>query len=224
MKINLKQLNQQGFDHVLILVVFVVIFAGVGAYFLVSSRAATLTYYQVCDYTPSPQECMNDASGRTNSGTAVTEAVMNKKVSNQNFYINPLSDMCGHGRVTSTCPFTVGSGLNNRYINDGIVQFVYEGNFYSGILKCLGNGKNGGVEGALQTCNNVTGTGGGDGTVFILNSNGYTENRYWSDNNYTALKAYDDPSWLCIDGSVLNLDSGNSETHDNGACVWYGNN
>ncbi len=41
MKLHMKKLNQRGFDHVVGLAIFVVIFAGIGTYLVVGSHAAT---------------------------------------------------------------------------------------------------------------------------------------------------------------------------------------
>ncbi len=61
---NLKKLNQRGFDHAMLVVAFVVLFAGVGTFLLVASHAATpgprtlLVYYSKSNDT-----CLNLAHG-----------------------------------------------------------------------------------------------------------------------------------------------------------------
>lgn len=125
--------------------------------------------------------------------------------------------------MTTICRLTVGSGLNTCYVNQNIVQFVYQGNFYQGPLQCLGNG-NESRNGALELCNNVTGPGGSTGTVPVLNNlntktstSGHTESRYWSDYNYQKLGEHNAPAWLCADEATIDTDS----EDNSGTCQWF---
>ncbi len=74
MKFHLKKLNQRGFDHVVAIVVFVVIFAGIGTYLLVASHAAT----------PPPELIYGISSGTTclneEAGGVVNVATCNGNV------------------------------------------------------------------------------------------------------------------------------------------------
>jgi len=63
MKIHIKKLNQQGFDHLTVLVVFVVFFALVGAWFLYHTLAAT-TYVELH---------LGSTSGSCVAGTTVAD-------------------------------------------------------------------------------------------------------------------------------------------------------
>lgn len=97
--------------------------------------------------------------------------------------------------TTATCPFTVGSGLNQagNFILD--FEYVHSGSPYYG--DCIGDSSAGGGTMAFTGCNNpATGTGGGYGTVFVIPSvscdsiGGPAINREWSDNdaNYRYLE------------------------------------
>lgn len=124
-----------------------------------------------------------------------------------------VSNMCGNGKVTSNCPFTSGSGLNNRYINDPIIALVA----YNEQGKCLATDSNG--NGVLGTCPDSSGNGGSDGTIFVVSSTNYVVNRFWSDANF-ALGEYDAPAWMCSPGTqgvqvILNEGTGNA-----GYCQW----
>ncbi|HSW79520.1 MAG TPA: hypothetical protein VLG47_01965 [Candidatus Saccharimonadales bacterium] len=146
--------------------------------------------------------CLNRNGGGTGLGTSVIGWTKDFD-NNEDFYFQQIN-MCDHGYVSSTCPFAVGSGFNTRYLGDEIDQIR---STTSG--KCVGNDvqHNAAFFGALETCNDPnTGTGGGDGTIFIHNIAGgggtinYVENRYWSNYNYQSL-GLDEPSWLCARGS-----------------------
>jgi hypothetical protein len=103
--------------------------------------------------------------------------------------IVPLSSMCGHGLVTSTCPFKLGLGLNNRYINRPIEAIV----FYNEIDTCLATAPD--AAAVLGPCPTPSGSGGANGTIDVWSASGYLVSRYWSNSNGTG-----SPSFLCNDG------------------------
>lgn len=124
--------------------------------------------------------------------------------------IVPLSSMCGHGRVTSTCPFTIGLGLNNRYINRPIEAIEW----YNEIATCLASAPD--TAAILGVCPTPSGTGGSDGTIYVWSSAGYLVSREWSDGYATG-----NPAFLCNDpgGTGQVLDTGN-DVGESGICQW----
>jgi hypothetical protein len=102
------------------------------------------------------------------------------------FTYEGLTGMCNGGFVSSTCPFTVGSGLNTEFEGDPIVQIFYYGNG-----DCVATSGSG--EAVLGTCANLSGSGGSDGVIDVLNGEPagssncyelnycYVANRYWFD-------------------------------------------
>lgn len=211
--------------RVFVPIAFVVIFALAGSIYLTFSRAAS--YNHICDH-GSSVVCVQYY---TNVSPQVGQYVINEPISAssflQNFYMQQLTGMCNHGKVSSNCPFTVGSGLNNHYKNDQIVQYQYTGN-YKGAVLCIGNISNDNSTPALQPCNTVNGQDGGQATVFIRNVAGgggtpnFIENKFWSNYNY-GIHLYNTPAWFCSDYDsrdgqkhALNLDSSNA----GGVCQW----
>ncbi len=82
------------------------------------------------------------------------------------------NDLCG-GAVSHSCPFTEGSGLNNKYYGD----FIY--NIQLDYTDWVGSDSSGNAE--------ATSDQGGTGTIFIYDQTDnvdYLVNRYWSDYNY----------------------------------------
>jgi hypothetical protein len=171
---------------------------------------------EICDVTGSPRLCANRAGGGQGAGTTVIAWPQGDN--NNDFFWEWLSGMCGHGRVTANppCPFTPGGGLNSRY-NGAFIAAIWDSHFL-----CLAN-LNGGT--ILETCPDINGNGGADGTIFILPQivnpsspqTTYAVNRYWSDNpsggNGTS------PRWLCVlfKGSIL---TENSPQGNAGTCQW----
>jgi len=87
MNIQLKRLNQSGFDHIVLGVVFVVLFALIGTYLLVTSRAAT-SYVRLHIGTSSGV-CLESVSLAGCSSTSANEAwslphVANFQIENEN--------------------------------------------------------------------------------------------------------------------------------------------
>jgi hypothetical protein len=103
-----------------------------------------------------------------------------------------LTSMCGHGTVTSNCPFTIGLGLNNRYINRPIVAVQW----YNEAATCLASDPSGFA--VLGACPSLSGTGGSNGTIYIWSSSGYLVSRMWADYYHNG-----NPYWLCLDGGPI---------------------
>ncbi len=160
--------------------------------------------------------CLNRSQCAKGSGTSVL-VWANDHDNCEDFEGIVLDQMCNKGLVTSTCPFTVGSGLNNQYVGQPIVYFQA----YDEADECLAT--NAGGQGILGTCPSFSGNGGANGTIFIWKAYGpnpdYVINRYWSDYNY-SIGEYDAPSWMCSPGSqgksVLLYD----DTGTAGSCQW----
>jgi hypothetical protein len=123
-----------------------------------------------------------------------------------------LSTMCGGGSVTSTCPFTVGSGLNTTFLGYPIeaIKAYNEG-------KCLATDSNG--NGVLGTCPDSSGNGGSNGTIVIFANNEHVVSRYWSDANF-ALGEYDTPAYTCSPGTQGVQVILNAATATTGYCQW----
>lgn len=178
------------------------------------ASAAGLTLI-TCNYgTKNGQSCLNRYRGET--GEAAVVGYSADFDTNENFQFQQLSHMCSGGYVSSTCPFTVGTGLNNRYLNDMVVQIK---DLSTG--KCLGNYSFDGTEGAEEKCSDAYGNSGAAGTIFIWNvtggggTRGYTESRYWSNQ-------YRQPAWLCYPGYPTDARTVylNSRADFGGACQW----
>lgn len=180
------------------------------------ASAATRPSEIICNYgTPNGVVCLNRYRGETGLGTAVVGYFADYDL-NERFQFQLLGGMCGGGHVTSTCPFTVGTGLNNHYIKDEIVQIRDYATGY-----CVGNDYFDNTKTDEEKCNATSGTGGGEGTVFIHNvaggggTPGYIESRYWSDR-------YKRPAWLCSNGypSDPRPITTNSTADFGGGCQW----
>jgi hypothetical protein len=65
--------------------------------------------------------CINRSGGGYSSGTKII-GYNKDSDSNENFFATPMTSWCNSGKVTTTCPFSVGSGLNDRYDGDQIVS------------------------------------------------------------------------------------------------------
>jgi hypothetical protein len=126
--------------------------------------------------------CLNRSQCHTGNGTSVL-VWANDHDNCEDFQGIVLGHMCNKGFVTRTCPFTVGSGLNDRYVGQPIVLFQA----YNEANECLAT--NGGGQGILGACPSFSGTGGANGTIFVWTAYGpnpnYVINRYWSDYNYS---------------------------------------
>jgi hypothetical protein len=132
--------------------------------------------------------CLNTYQDNKNNGATIRVWQTGTTLDNQWTY-DPLTNMCGSGKVTSTCPFTVGSGLNTQFLGDRIIKII---SYYG---KCLASSSGGAaVEG---NCPDLFGTGGDIGTIQVLDEqNGsincftsyycYVVNRYWSNYHLTA--------------------------------------
>jgi hypothetical protein len=203
---------------ILIPSIFIVLFSAIGIT-LVNFGHAQTPYTLVCDL-QSPSVCMQLTPNKIAAGTEIDAARFNASTSAENFNIEYLAGMCGNGLVTLKCPFTLGSGLNARYLNDPIIQFKYMG----GGNYCLGTLYNGSVFAGLQRCNTLSGSGGGQGTVFVIDSykkhaSGYIESRYFSD-QMASKGIHDQPAWLCNlsnGGDLITLSGSNSYRT---ACQW----
>jgi hypothetical protein len=155
--------------------------------------------------------CLNRSGCGTGYGTAVLTWTHETSSCDHLGGLNQLGQMCGSGVVTSTCPFTVGSGLNSRYQGQEIMDIQ----FSTG--QCAGDDGYGG--GALEPCPDSSGNGGGDGTIFIWNTSLYMVNRHWSDAWYSGGYGANNPAFLCsqgVSGDRVNLAGGGQA----GYCQW----
>jgi hypothetical protein len=148
---------------------------------------------------------------------------------NDDFQRFQLDRMCNNGWVSSTCPFNVGSGLNNLYLNSAIVREERSEPPPGTFGLCVGSTQ--GFSGAIYTnCPRTDGscsvyTGECWGTIMVLpqvkccdfardgGDVSYTVDRYWT--NQTNAKR-----WQCVyaRGNQVTLASGSG---DAGYCEWY---
>ncbi len=179
-----------------------IVVSGVAIY-RTQSRAAGQS---ICSFEYSEQ-CFNDWNGGKSYGNRVAAYGYESGDNHEDFYTRGTS-LCNDGRVTHTCPFTVGDGLNNRYYNDDIDEFVYAPD----TSDCVGWVAHGNGQAALEPCGSastifVQNVPGGDGTSW------YVENVLASDNGQ-----YDEPTWLCdFGGTNLALSAIN---YGSGKCQW----
>lgn len=108
--------------------------------------------------------------------------------SNDNFEVYQLTNMCNHGKVDehTSCPFTAGSGLNTEFQGDAIVAIQY----LNATDSCVGSTV--GTDATLTLCPDLSGNGGGNGTIMAISpispvcfgdfAYGQYVDRYWSDN------------------------------------------
>lgn len=132
--------------------------------------------------------CFNRSGNGTSAGTNVIS--YNCGYANNDFEFVQFTGMCNAGKVSSTCPFTVGSGLNNAYLGATIGGVeAYDENL------CVGSASATTFSAKLETCPNIDGVGGGYSTIDVF---GYSRsaggvdfyalvNRNWSDTLYTAV-------------------------------------
>lgn len=119
--------------------------------------------------------CMNATAGY-HIGNSVQ--MWNSGVANDGFVLYTNHRCNAAGTVTSTCPFRVGSGENNKWLGHYVVQ-VYGG----GVCVADANTNGGGDQG---TCNNsCSGFGGSTGSLQVVagfvSGQGYQLlNVYWS--------------------------------------------
>lgn len=136
--------------------------------------------------------CMNRNGNGGSIGTSVI--AYNCGYANNDFqFDNSLYDMCGGGKVTQTCPFTYGSGLNAAYAGWQIGTL----DAYDESL-CVGGGSPTDFDAKLEPCPPPNGVGGGYSTVDVFRasrtSGGKTfyivVNRNWSDRLYAGGSCY----------------------------------
>ena len=113
--------------------------------------------------------CANRQAGGTGTGTPVI--IWNRDFdNNEDFAPANISNMCGQGLVTQTCPFT-NATFDERYFGDQIVQVVAYN--HSG---CIGVGA-GSQTAQLQPCSDHNGNGGGAGTMMVVSGSNYYVDR-----------------------------------------------
>jgi len=114
--------------------------------------------------------CANREDGQTGDNTPVIGWTPGDN--NNDFQFETIGQMCNGGHVTTTCPFTVGSGLNNAYNGDLIIQ-VYSPTSNS----CVGGSSSTVFLAQLTPCQNQQGTGGGWSTIdvekYAVTANGH---------------------------------------------------
>lgn len=141
----------------------------------------------ICTY-PSGSACMNRNGGGTANGTKVIQW-HNDLDNNEDFLYTNLTSWCSGGHVTSTCPFTVGSGLNSRFEGDQIVS-IYS--THAG--KCIG------ADGTwtLAILNGCVPNGG----AFVKsNTNGtFLIDVGVANHFYSVYGTYNQPWWLIASG------------------------
>lgn len=160
-----------------------------------------------CD--ASDGECLSAKSCGTGHGTEIVEWYYQGTC-------NPVEpqtvNLCSGGdEVTSTCPFAVGSGMNNLELGKTIFQVNVSSDGSDHSAGCIGNDGSGNLASvaAIETCNNSSGSGGSDGTIFVYGSDPQLGgpswiSRYWSDTDYTEGYGYGAPSIQELCGAGAN--------------------
>jgi hypothetical protein len=154
---------------------------------------------------------LNEWGGNTDAGGPVK---IYQAGANNEFWGVESIDRCNStpsGTVTHTCPFQLGSGLNDAYFGHSIVQFYYR----SHSTTCVGTDTSSGLA-INRSCNNVNnGTGGGTGTVFILNTfqNPF---RYDAINLYWTGQFNNNVNFMCSNGASNGASI--SLSHSAGTC------
>ena len=151
-------------QHIKTLVGAAVLVAGVCSAGLMTAPAHALTV-EICTDQGSASQCMNHAGGSYLNGAHVIGWSAGDP--HNDFEFVALSNMCGHGAVTTTCPFTLGSGLNNAYVGAQIVAMYDPDN------RCPGGTSPSDTLASLQPCPDNYGNNGGWSTINILE---YAEN------------------------------------------------
>jgi hypothetical protein len=194
---------------------YLTIAVGLMAFFGVSFTAAVPATASVptitCNYL-NPILCLNRSGGGITNGTHVLGYTRSFSDNNEDFQFDILSNFCDAGHVSNSkeCPFTPGGGLNREYNGDPIYQL----NSYS-TGSCVATSASGG--GILGTCQNDSGKGGSDGTIFVLSTESYLVNLYWSDN--VSCGDGVNPCWMCVYSNQTQVTL-RSSVGQRGPCQW----
>jgi hypothetical protein len=149
--------------------------AGLALGVVAVASPASAVQDQVCNHADS--QCLNSWNGMV-AGHDVR--MYNSGVANNEFVLVTVNRCNAQGTVSHTCPFTLGSGLNDLYYGNSVYQ-IWTGGVGSSNL-CVGTRGNG--TGVLSTCNNTcSGQGGANGTLFV-GVGATLINVYWT--NYTG--------------------------------------
>jgi hypothetical protein len=151
---------------------------------LASASASSVPPVQVCDLQQyiGNTWCVNREGGGTGNGTDIISWYMDDP---NNDFTTANTNWCNQGRVTTTCPFTVGSGLNNRYAGDPIIT-----------VEDYDNGKVVAAPGAnAGNFNLFLESNGSIGDIDILTAYQDFVNLAASNYNYTHGGGYNRPAW-----------------------------
>lgn len=153
---------------------------------LMLMTTAHATQNQICGNAGSGY-CLNDWGGGDFIGDPIKMDTGGG--TNEDFYYGPLTTMCGHGKVTSSCPFDT-TTLNDDFL--GLPIFT----IYYGPGGCAAGNASG--QSVIGDCPSTAGVGGSDGTIYVQQSDGLgviDYSRQWT--NY-----YGSPSALESGGNV----------------------
>jgi hypothetical protein len=145
--------------------------------------------------------CLNRGGGCTNNQNSGCSIIAYTNDFDNNEYANYQNlNLCSGGdTVTTNCPFTVGTGLNDDNVGDQIVQIamynVSNGNAYG----CVGD--NGTRYTTLVGCNGGNGSGGGVGSIFVEGTGNQGKTADTIEFNGLASRAGSDD-----DGYIIGLD------------------
>jgi hypothetical protein len=157
--------------------VFLAAFSSIVALGIFAGGPASAQQTQICGNNGTGY-CMNDWNGKD-----FGPVDMYYGGSSHEDFIAQGIDRCNGYVVTMTCPFQ-DSDLDSEYYGDPIVQIEYvpSGECLSGV-----DGASGYLQVVLDYCNNVgTGSGGGYGTVYIIDKYQELISRYYSDQTNSA--------------------------------------
>ncbi len=139
---------------------------------------------------------LNRKAGCTGQGCTII-TYTNDGDNNEYFWLEAMDACGGSAAVSSTCPFTVGSGMNSGNEGDTILEAVGYSTSTGDVLGCVGTSSNSSYYGILTQCNYLsTGQGGGPGTMFVYGGAGgqipdaNLASRLWSDNYYADGNSY----------------------------------
>jgi hypothetical protein len=145
--------------------------------------------HALCNY-QSPGQCMNRNGGGTGISTKVIGWTRDYD-NNEDFEFFLLSGMCdaGHVSVDPGCPFSDPDN-NMRYNHDPIygIRTYANNNKY-----CVGTNTQGLA--ILNQCPQLNGNGGSNGDIFVLSTQSYLVNRYWTNKNACLSGG---PCWVCV--------------------------
>jgi hypothetical protein len=181
---NLGPLKKFTGTNALMAIIVALLVGYVGVSQLHKSSAA---YSTVCNFNG---YCLNRWGGGTANNTPIIAYPLVSNGLNEHFgFVN--TTRCGTGKVTSICPFVVGSGFNAKFINNQIQQIK---DFDTG--KCLGSSV---YEQQLGTTSPAALVPCGSADTYFVHNNVSATKNFVEDISWTNLNGK--VHWLCDVGN-----------------------